>query len=111
MAENSDKQAIEVVNNEAEGQFEALVEGHLALAAYQRKGQEIIFTHTEVPQALEGQGIASVLVRTALDTARQQQLTVVPLCPFVQSYIRRHQEYLDIVEPSHRERLQRNSKS
>ena len=97
---------IKVENNESEQRFEAHLKGYVAVAQYHRQGQEIIFTHTEVPVELEGQGVASVLVRTALDTAREQQLEVVPLCPFVAGYIRRHHEYLDIVRPEYKARLQ-----
>ncbi len=103
MADEANK--IEVTNNEAEGRFEALFDGERAVALYQREGQKIIFTHTEVPEALEGHGVASVLVRTALDTARTQQLEVIPLCPFVAAYIRRHQEYLDLVPTQYQERV------
>ncbi len=62
----------------------------------------IVFTHTEVPEALEGHGIAAKLAHTALEHARAQRLTVVPLCPFVASYIRRHAEYQGLVHPDYR---------
>lgn len=96
---------IVVKNNEAAHRFEVQVGGHLAVAAYRREGDKIIFTHTEVPDELEGHGIASTLIQNALATAREQHLSVVPQCPFVASYIRRHQEYLDLVQPEFRERL------
>ena len=57
----------------------------------------IVFTHTEVPPALEGHGVASVLARVALDDARRRGLRVRPFCPFVAAYIRRHHEYADLV--------------
>jgi predicted GNAT family acetyltransferase len=89
--------SLTVVNNEAAEQFEMHVDGLLSLLAYKRSGDCIIFTHTEVPAALEGRGIASVLARTALDDARARQLLVVPLCPFVRAYIERHPEYRALV--------------
>src|SRR5260370_166538 len=87
-----------VTNNEAAQQYEARVDGLLSLVAYRLHGDRIVFTHTEVPAALEGRGIASVLARTALADASARQLQVVPLCPFVRAYIERHPEYqsLDI---------------
>jgi uncharacterized protein len=94
-----------VTNNDDASQYEATVEGQVAFAAYERRNDEIVFTHTEVPPALEGKGLASAIVRTALDDARAQGLSVVPLCPFVASYIRRHQEYLDLVSPAYRSRV------
>ena len=50
-----------------------------------------------MPEQLEGRGIASKLAKTALDYSRAEGLTVVPLCPFIASYIERHPEYADLV--------------
>jgi len=88
---------VTVENNEAAQRFEVKVGNQLAVVEYRRAGNNIIFTHTGVPPALEGQGIASKLARSALEYAQQEQLTVVPLCPFVASYIRRHPEYQALV--------------
>ena|SRR5438552_12818345 len=88
---------ITVVNNEAAQRFEVHVDGLLSQLTYQRRGDRIVFLHTEVPAALEGRGIASDLARTALDDARARQLRVVPLCPFVRGYIERHPEYQALV--------------
>ena len=78
------------------------------MLTYIREGKQIIFLHTSVPPALEGHGIANKLARTALEDARANGLMVVPECPFVASYIRRHQEYLDLVPESERAYLQRD---
>jgi hypothetical protein len=88
---------ITVVNNEAKGQFEANVNGHLGVVEYRRVKDRIIFTHTEVPVALEGKGVASKLAKTALDFAKNEGLTVMPLCPFIAGYIHRHPEYRPLV--------------
>jgi uncharacterized protein len=97
---------ITVGNNEAAHRYEARVDGRLAQIVYEREGDRIAYLHTEVPEELEGRGIAGQMAKAALDEARAQGLTVVPLCPFVSGYIRRHPEYLDIVDPSYRARLQ-----
>jgi predicted GNAT family acetyltransferase len=60
----------------------------------------IAFIHTEVGDAFEGQGVGSTLVSQALDDARRRELDVLPLCPFVNSYIQKHPEYLDLVRES-----------
>ena len=86
-----------VRDNRAEHEFEMAVDGERAIAAYQREGDTIVFTHTVVPPAIEGRGVGSKLVRAALDAARDQHLTVVPQCPFVAAYIERHPEYRDLV--------------
>jgi len=99
--------AITVRNNEDAQRYEAEVAGQVAFTQYQRAGDSIIFTHTEVPAALEGHGIAAKLARTALDDAAAHGLTVVPLCPYIASYIRRHQEYLPLVDEAYRRKLTR----
>ncbi len=74
----------------------------LALACYRLDGRSMTFTHTEVPPAFEGRGVGSALVRHALDDARRRGLSVVPMCPFVAEFIRRHDEYADLVAPDAR---------
>jgi predicted GNAT family acetyltransferase len=96
---------VAVTDNTHAHRYEARLNGGLALIEYQREGKRIIYLHTEVPVALEGQGIASALARGALEDARARNLTVVPLCPFVSAYIRRHQEYLPLVDTAYRARL------
>jgi uncharacterized protein len=73
----------------------------LGYAAYQKTDQLIVFTHTEVDRALEGQGIGGQLVRGALDHVRTLGLPVLPICPFVQTWMVRHPDYheLDYRQP------------
>jgi uncharacterized protein len=87
----------EVVDNRAEHEFELVVDGHRAIAAYQLEEGVIVFTHTIVPKAIEGRGVASKLIKAALDSARDRGLRVVPQCPFVKAYIERHPEYRGIL--------------
>jgi predicted GNAT family acetyltransferase len=86
-----------VVHNEAEHRFEVHQDGELAVALYQREGSMIVFTHTGVPESMEGAGVGSALAKTALDYARDNHLLVLPLCPFIRSYIERHPEYQPLV--------------
>jgi len=74
------------------------VPGGLAIARYKRTGDTMVLVHTEVPESAEGEGVGSALARAALDHARREGLRVVPRCPFMASYIRRHPEYGDLVE-------------
>jgi predicted GNAT family acetyltransferase len=98
-------QQIEVTNNAAEEQYQARIDGHLALIQYEMRGDTIVYLHTEVPPELEGRGIASALAKAALEDAQARGLTVIPLCPFVSTYLRRHHEYLPLVDPPYRARL------
>lgn len=99
---------INVENNAAKHRFEAQVDGHTAVAMYEQHGDTITFTHTIVPEQLEGRGIGSALARAGLDYARDQQLHVVPQCPFIGAYIRRHKAYADLVPNEHKHLLERS---
>ncbi len=87
----------EVRNNREKQRYELEVDGHLALAAYRLRPGRITFTHTEVPEAIGGRGVATRLVKAALAGARAQGLKVVPACPFVKHYIDTHPEEQDLL--------------
>ena len=74
----------------------------LGLAAYQRRGDTVVFTHTEVDPDVGEDGLGSRLVRAALDDVRSKGGSVVPQCSFVRGWIERHQDYADLVVPSGR---------
>ena len=69
----------------------------LGIAAYARRGDTVVFTHTEVDPDAGESGLGSTLVRSALDDVRSQGGSVVPRCSFVRGWIERHQEYADLV--------------
>lgn len=87
----------QVRDNRSEQEFELTVDGHRALAAYQMEGDTIVFTHTIVPPEIEGRGVASKLIRAALDSARDRGLKVVPQCQFVRAYMEKHPETRDML--------------
>lgn len=91
-----------ITNNTTAQRWEAQIGQQRAIAAYKRDGDTLMFTHTEVPPELEGHGIASQLIKTALDDARAQHQTIIPLCPFVAGYIQRHPDYVDLVRSDFR---------
>ena len=69
----------------------------LGLAAYVRRGDQVVFTHTEVDPDAGQPGLGSTLVRAALDDVRSKGGTVVAQCSFVRGWIERHPEYQDLV--------------
>jgi hypothetical protein len=105
MGREAESAIIEVSNNQAENRFEAHLGGKTAFLAYRRMPGRLVLVHTEVPTGFEGHGIGSKLVRAGIEFAREQGLTVVPLCWFVVDYIRRHPEYVDLVDPHYRARV------
>ena len=100
---NKEESNVKIENNQEAQRWEAEVGEFVAVAEYRLRGDTIFFIHTEVPRELEGQGIASKLVKAALDDARAEHLAVVPFCPFVAGYIRRHPDYKDLVHGEYRD--------
>lgn len=97
----------EVRDNPNEARYEVLVDGRLAgFARYRLDGTRIIMFHTQVEPEYEGKGLGGELAHRALDDVRRRGLTLVPLCPFIAGYIRRHPvNYLDLVAPDLRNRV------
>ena len=94
---------VEVHDNPDEQRYEALVDSELAgYAAYSAQPGLVVFVHTEVKDAFEGHGVGSMLIREALDDARRRGFEVLPFCPFVNSFIAEHREFVDLVPESRR---------
>ena len=77
----------------------------LGFAEYSRADREIAFLHTEVGSEYAGRGLAGQLIEFALDDARTRQDSVLPYCPFVNAYIKKHAEYVDLVPERQRSRF------
>ena len=89
---------VRVADNPEKGRFELFADDELAGSAYYRmEDGAIAFTHTEVDDAYEGQGLGSKLASAALDEVRSRGLAVRPYCRFIRGYIERHPEYIDLV--------------
>ena len=94
-----DGRTVDLARDDAQKRYTGAVEGRVAaLSEFIPTGELVVFTHTETDPAFEGQGVASTLVRWALDDVRQRGLRVVPVCPFVKAYIGKHaDDYRDLV--------------
>ncbi len=88
---------ITVENNEDRHRFEAHTGEDTAVLEYTLATNLIVYNHTEVPKHLEGQGIASQMAKVALEYAKEHNLKIMPLCPYVAAYIRRHPEYKSLL--------------
>jgi hypothetical protein len=87
----------DVRDNKTKSRFELDVEGATAFANYRLVPSAVVITHTETPRELRGQGVASELVRGALELIRADGLKVVAGCGFVVDYLNKHPEFSDLV--------------
>lgn len=92
-----DPEQLVVVHDPKANRFQIEVGKWMAVLEYELEDNIMVFTHTGVPQPLEGQGVGAKLARTGLDYAREHSHQVVPACEFMHVYIRRHPEYKDLV--------------
>ena len=84
----------EVVDNELDDRFEIWFGDQLAgFAAYRRRGGATVFVHTKIESEFEGKGLASVLARRALDATVARGEAIIPVCPFIAAYLRKHPDY------------------
>lgn len=95
--------SIDVADSPERERYEIRVGEELAgFTQYRLRRGLIAFVHTEVDDRFEGRGLGSQLITFALDDARARGLAVLPFCPFVNAYIQRHPEYVDLVPEAHR---------
>ncbi len=86
-----------VYDNKALSRFELEAEGRVAFANYRLAPGKVIITHTETPRALRGRGIASELIKGALQIIRADGFKLVAGCGFVVAYLDKHPEDVDLV--------------
>ena len=103
MSERPDSQ---VRDNPDRKRFEIdLGDGSFAIADYNLIAGKIMFTHTEVPEAHEGKGLGTALIRAALAAARERGLKVIPICPFFAAYMQKHETEHDLLDDAWRTRF------
>jgi hypothetical protein len=87
-----------VTDDEGRSRYELRVGGELAgFLTYHRRGDAISLMHTEVEPPFQGRGLATHLARYSLDDARKRGLAVLPFCPYVTAWIKKHPDYTDLV--------------
>jgi hypothetical protein len=98
MSQSSAAPTVERVD--AKSRYEIRVDGERAgLTAYRDHGDQRVFYHTEVDDAFAGQGLASRLVQEALTDVRASGQRIVPVCPYVAKFLKKHEEFADITDP------------
>ncbi len=95
---------LELLKNETAHNFEMKVDGNTAFIEYKENPGKIALIHTEVPPILEGKGVATAIIEKTLNYIEQNNLRLIPLCPMVVAYIKRHSEWKRIVDQSVKEK-------
>jgi predicted GNAT family acetyltransferase len=86
--------------NETARQFEMMVDGQKAIITYKEDHFTITLLHTEVPPELEGRGVATAIIEKTLNYIEKNHLRLIPLCPFVITYIKRHLQWKMVLDAS-----------
>jgi predicted GNAT family acetyltransferase len=88
-----------VGDNDAAHRYELRLDDELVgELLYRTNGNVVTLIHTQIASQVEGHGLGEQLVAGALDDIRERGLRIVPLCPFVAAYLRRHPESADLVK-------------
>lgn len=89
----------QLIRNDAQQRYELRMGDEVAAKAeYREQEGGVCFTHTEVDERYEGQGLASKLAAFALDDVKSRGMKALPQCEFIAAYIARHEkDYGDLV--------------
>jgi uncharacterized protein len=84
-----------IINHDREAhRFTTEVDGSRAELNYTLAGEVMTITHTQVPPAIGGRGIAAELMEAALSAARGAGWSVNPVCSYAQAYMEKHPQEL-----------------
>lgn len=92
-------ETIPLVKNEEKKRFEIEIEGHYAFINYGESTSQIVLVHTETEPELAGKGAASAVVEKTLNYIEKNEKKLLPFCPYVFAYIKKHPEWKRIVDP------------
>lgn len=93
-----DLEKLEVIQNEAEDRFETWIDNQLSKLDYLQDGNTMVMTHVGVHPEHRGRGVAGKLTQVALEFAREKSFRVIPMCPYIATYIRRNPQYEDLTK-------------
>lgn len=88
---------IPLIKNEGKKRFEIEVEGHYAFINYGEFGNQIALVHTETEPELAGKGAATAVIEKTLIYLESNSIQLLPFCPLVFAYIKKHPEWKRIV--------------
>jgi len=93
-----DVEKLVVTHNAAENRFETWIDGQLSKLDYMLDGVTIVMTHVGVYPEQRGQGVAGKLTQVALEYAKENSLRVIPMCPYIATYIHRNPQYIELTK-------------
>ena len=96
---------INLVKNDENKRFELTVDGFTAFIDFKERNDVITLIHTESPDELAGRGVATALIEKTLTYLEENDIVLVPLCPLVAAYIKRHPEWLRIVREDYKSKF------
>ena len=88
---------LEIAHDFTGHRFSADVDGNTCVLDYRLADSVMTITHTGVPEAVAGRGIASQMMRAALGAARASSWKVVPACSYAAAFMKTHQEFGDLL--------------
>ncbi|MFT3746806.1 MAG: GNAT family N-acetyltransferase [Agriterribacter sp.] len=94
--------SLPLINNTRDSRFEMVVDGAASIIEYKQLHGALALLHTEVPQILEGKGIAAAIVEKTFNYAKENNLKIIPLCPYVVVYLKKHPEWNTIVHEDYK---------
>lgn len=86
-----------VIHEKDNERFIIYTDGGNAYVEYKMINNEMDLYHTYTNPALRGKGLAALVVRAALEFAKENNLKVIPTCPYIQSFIQRNGEYKELI--------------
>ncbi len=89
---------IPLVKNDAKKRFEIEIEGHFAFINFGETENQIALVHTEAETELAGTGAAAAVVEKTLNFIKQSGKKLLPFCPYVFAFIKKHPEWKAIVD-------------
>lgn len=84
---------MDIIDNKKASRFEVTVDGYLSVLNYIIREDALAITHTAVPIELRGKGIAAELTKKAFEFAEAHKLKIIPMCSYVNTFVRRYPEY------------------
>jgi predicted GNAT family acetyltransferase len=95
----TDKTGAEATVTAADGKYTVAVDGQpVGLTAFADRDNQRVFYHTEVDERFGGRGLATIVIGEALKATRADGKRIVPVCPTVADYVKKHPEFADVAD-------------